>query len=310
MKFRSSRKFISIVSAVVAVAGGALFFTNGQGGFNLPKLPSFSGFGSGVVEGLPATVVEHVADEGSGFRLTVVRANGEPVEPNGVGTSPLSEWTSALAGSQQLTLLQNQGYDVAYSETLKNPLLVRYVLDWSKASDEPMKRPKVPFQTDDRTVSKIRTDDYTGMGYDRGHMAPSFAIGKFHGRDAQIGTFVMSNITPQTHFVNDGVWNAIERMVADDFAKRFGVVEVVDGPLFDGAPKTFPAGVAVSYAQYKAIRRPDGEVIGFIVPQEPQSPNPEDYLASPDAIEKASGLLLFPGMVSLEEKARVRTKIW
>ncbi|MEO6847902.1 MAG: DNA/RNA non-specific endonuclease, partial [Chthoniobacterales bacterium] len=204
---------------------------------------------------------------------------------------------------------ENRGYTVGYSETMKDPLWVYYTLKESEASNERLSRPKGGFETDTRTKAQITTHDYVGSGYDRGHMAPSYAIGKYHDRDAQIGTFVMSNIVPQSHYCNDGVWNSIERMEADDFTKRFKSIEVVDGPVFDANPTRLPSGVAIPSAFYKVIKRPDGQLIAFLVPQYPESPNPEAYLTTVDEIQKRTGIDIFPEATA-EQKSKVRKNIW
>lgn len=205
--------------------------------------------------------------------------------------------------------LYNIGYEVGYSEVLKDPLWVFYILNGSGLSNECLTRPKSAFHVDLRTSARVESADYIGTHYDRGHMAPSFSIGKFYGRKAQLETFLLSNICPQKHISNDGVWNSIERMESKDFAKRFGYIEVVCGPLFSKNPQCFSSGIAIPYAHYKAIKRPDGELIAFIVPQEPTTSQPENYLCSVAEIEKLSGLTLFPS-ASKEEKSKKRSSIW
>jgi endonuclease G len=159
------------------------------------------------------------------------------------------------------------------------------------------------------TSARVTTRDFSGCGYDRGHMCPSFAMGAFYGKDAMASTFVCSNILPQTHLNNDGVWNSIERMEADDFAKRFGSIHVVDGPVYNETPTRTKSGISIPAAFYKVIRRPDGAVICFLVPQITSSPKPENYLTSLDLLRKLTGLNILPD-VSPVESSRVRTKIW
>ena len=200
-------------------------------------------------------------------------------------------------------------YVVEYDNQLKGPAEVNYTLDWSTRSDEKLKRPSVPFATDEETEAKVTTQDFSRCGYDRGHQCPSFAMGAFHGRDAMIGTFICSNILPQTHLNNAGVWNSIERMEADDFAKRFGVVQITDGPVYNLNPTHIRNGIAIPAAFYKIIRRPDNQVICFLVPQIPDSPKPENYLTSLSEIRRLTGLNLLPDITD-PEASRVRTKIW
>ncbi len=140
-------------------------------------------------------------------------------------------------------------------------------------------------------------------------MAPSHAIGAFHGPEAQAETFLLSNICPQNHKNNEGVWNSIERMESDDFAKRFGSVTVICGPVFDRNPQRLPSGIAIPKAFFKVIQRADQEIICFLVPQETESPKPESYLVALDEINAATGLNLLPDLPP-EKKARARAKIW
>jgi len=42
----------------------------------------------------------------------------------------------------------------------------------------------------------VTSHDYTGSGYNRGHCAPNYAIAVCYGAQAQLETFLMSNILP------------------------------------------------------------------------------------------------------------------
>ena len=208
-----------------------------------------------------------------------------------------------------VTVLRNRAYTVYYSEELKNPAWVCYQLNQADKLISPPSRPHIPFQTDTRTTARVESRDFSHRGFDRGHMSPSHAIGAFYGPEAQAETFLLSNICPQNHKNNEGVWNSIERMESDDFAKRFGAVTVIYGPVFDSVPPRMPSGIAIPKAFFKIIQRPDQGIICFMVPQETVSPKPESYLASLDEINAATGLNFLPGLPA-ELKSKSRTKIW
>ncbi len=55
---------------------------------------------------------------------------------------------------------------------------------------------------DTLTIAKVTHNDYTHSGYDRGHMAPNYAIATRYGQEAQKETFLMSNIVPQLGNLN------------------------------------------------------------------------------------------------------------
>lgn len=109
-------------------------------------------------------------------------------------------------------VLNNIGYTVGYSENRRNPLWSAYQC-FRVANPEKHKRPS-RFKIDPRTESKVTHDDYTNTGYSRGHMSPNYAIDTRYGRDAQLETFLMSNICPQRQSLNGGRWQQLEAKIA------------------------------------------------------------------------------------------------
>jgi len=55
---------------------------------------------------------------------------------------------------------------------------------------------------------KVRPTDYTGSGYDRGHIAPS--ADRTRNEADNSATFLMSNMMPQVPELNRGVWGELE----------------------------------------------------------------------------------------------------
>ena len=56
---------------------------------------------------------------------------------------------------------------------------------------------------------KVTHDDYTGSGYDRGHMAPS--ADRSASAEANQATFILTNIVPQSPANNQGLWSDLEQ---------------------------------------------------------------------------------------------------
>jgi endonuclease G len=54
----------------------------------------------------------------------------------------------------------------------------------------------------------VRPTDYTGSGYDRGHIAPS--ADRTRNEADNSSTFLMTNMMPQVPEVNRGVWGDLE----------------------------------------------------------------------------------------------------
>lgn len=197
-------------------------------------------------------------------------------------------------------VLRNDGFLIGWSDVRVNPLWVSYTLH---AVEDPRAEPRPNFQRDWRTLWPIAPDSYLGSGYDRGHLAPNYAIAVVHGREAQQQSFLMSNISPQRPDLNRRLWQRLEEVVIDHFVPRFGVVQVITGPVF---PERFLDNVfnrvglvEIPEAFYKIVVVPTEEplALAFIMPQEVSGNEPlEDYLVSIDEIESRTGLDFFPNL--------------
>jgi len=67
------------------------------------------------------------------------------------------------------------------------------------------------FRPDDRLPKgwpRITPTDYTGSGFDRGHVCPN--ADRYGSREAADSTFLMTNMTPQTGDLNRGPWQKLE----------------------------------------------------------------------------------------------------
>lgn len=70
------------------------------------------------------------------------------------------------------------------------------------------------FRPDDRLPKgwkRVTPSDYTGSGYDRGHVCPN--ADRYGSREAADSTFLMTNMTPQTPDLNRGPWQKLEAYV-------------------------------------------------------------------------------------------------
>jgi endonuclease G len=136
---------------------------------------------------------------------------------------------AAPATAGEVRVLGNRGYVVGYSDTLANPLWAAYrVADLPRIPTPPARPEK--FEVDRRTAARVAPETYSGSGYDRGHLAPNHAIATRHGAAAQRETFLMSNITPQKHALNAGLWRELEQRIATSYPARYGEVWVIVGP--------------------------------------------------------------------------------
>lgn len=131
----------------------------------------------------------------------------------------------ALSSSAEFKVLKNKGYTVGYSEKHKDPVWAAYRLF---RVDNPPKLPRPgQFAVDERTEAHVGPGAYARSGYDRGHMAPNHAIATRYGQEAQLETFLMSNVCPQRPDLNRRVWQSLEAIEADDYARAVFTNHVV-----------------------------------------------------------------------------------
>lgn len=228
------------------------------------------------------------------------------------GGVPEMARTGSVGG---LRVLANVGFQTGYSDALGEPLWTAYHLREGKLGEAPP-RPE-EFTMDPRTVARIEPEDYARSGYDRGHMAPNHAIALYYGRQAQEETFRMSNICPQKHALNAGVWKQLEQRIAVNYPARFGEVWVFVGPVLGEKPARLKRRVAVPEAFYMIVIDENEERVrteAFLIPQDaPAEAEPGRYLTSIDEIERRVGLDFFAQLPDESEnalEARVAGRVW
>lgn len=222
-------------------------------------------------------------------------SRAKEVAPKSTGTY----WPGLpISRNEKLVPLTHIGYAAGYSTRVYSPL-------WTAYAIKAVKNPQSPKRPDSFTPNpalpaqhQVANSEYTRSGFDRGHLAPNWAVSISYGREAQIETFYTSNITPQKPELNQGIWQALESIEANDYARRYDGVVSFAGPIYDPASK---AGIGngkrirIPSAFYKIIvRRYKGEVgvLAFIIPQTARGNGQSlpQFLVSVDAIEKATGL--------------------
>jgi endonuclease G len=222
-----------------------------------------------------------------------------------------------LSSHYALTVLANKGYWVGYNEKMQNPAWVAY--RFYRAPDEPIEKRPSHFDTDERTHARVKSNDYTRSGYDRGHLAPNYGIARCYGREAQLETFLMSNVVPQRPDLNRNVWRNLELRVAKRYTKRFDEVWIITGPIYYRPThvKRLNGHVAVPDAFFKIIFEERAEGVraeAFIIPQDVNSEERlQSYLVSIDTIETLTQLNICPQLsdkVQAELEANPAKRVW
>ena len=119
--------------------------------------------------------------------------------------------SNATASDPNNYLLTNNFMVISYNRDRGIPNWVAWRV--SKADLGSLDREDA-FRPDDRLPkgwTRITPSDYTGSGFDRGHICPN--ADRYGSREAADSTFVMTNMTPQTGDLNRGPWQKLEAYI-------------------------------------------------------------------------------------------------
>jgi len=200
-------------------------------------------------------------------------------------------------------VISHKYYSLSYSEKHEQAEWVAYHLKKEHLSSNDFKRPY--FEVDKRVrTASADWRNYKKSGYDRGHLCPAgdrrFAYNAFEE------TFLTSNISPQNHEFNSGVWNRLEQKVRY-WAKRYdGVYVVTGGVLVRNLKSIGYEAVSIPKYFYKVILKDDPnnpEIIAFLMPHQDSNASLKEFVVSTDKIEQLTGIDFFPSLEdNIEQK--------
>lgn len=210
-------------------------------------------------------------------------------------------------------IIRHNGYTLSYNNEWRLANWVGYELTRDE-TDGPVER--TDWFDEDPMVKgvKVRHADYTHSGFDRGHMAP--AADMKWDKQAMVESFYMSNICPQVHALNAGLWNTLENRVRT-WARRDSAIVVVCGPIVPREYMTIGENrVAVPEYFYKAIISPystSPQGVAFIMPNEDIDEPLYKYAVTIDSVETVTGIDFFYNLPdSLENyiEQNINLKSW
>ncbi|SFE64277.1 DNA/RNA non-specific endonuclease [Thermoflexibacter ruber] len=189
-------------------------------------------------------------------------------------------------------------YTVCYDEKHEQPAWVAYVL-LDSYLEKNTSREGNQFKPDEKvSTGSALPADYTGSGYDRGHLAPA-ADFKF-AQNALDETFFMSNISPQAPQFNRGIWSDLEQRVRF-WAKKEKQLHIVTGAVLkNDLPKIGKKNkISVPERFYKIIldlQEPEIKAIAFLMKNEGSNQPLQSFVVSIDEIERITGIDFFPAL--------------
>lgn len=227
---------------------------------------------------------------------------------NNIGSLP--EWASNSDWYYPETptateILTKTGFALAYNEAAEQAWWVAYHLTAEELQGT-LDRDNFDFDSDVTVNTGSATlKDYKGSGYDRGHLAPAADM-KWSAQAMQ-ASFLLSNISPQTHSFNAGIWERLEKRMRG-WAKRDGSLYLVTGPVLKEKPSETiglnQVWVPNSYFKvaltYKKNR---WHALAFVIDQQASGKDLQPYFVTIDEVERQTGLDFFAAIPDEEEEA-------
>lgn len=200
-------------------------------------------------------------------------------------------------------IVHHEGYSLSYSEPHEQAEWVAYELKKAHLSNTNFKRPY--FDIDNAVKTKAaHWRNYKKSGYDKGHLCP--AGDRKHSKAAHDETFLTSNISPQKHSFNAGVWNRLEQKTRY-WARKYDGVFVVSGGVLKGHMKTIGSEkVAVPNQFYKVIidnNSGETKMLAFLMDHKDSNAPLYKFVVSVDEVEALTGIDFF---TELEDKKENR----
>ena len=228
-----------------------------------------------------------------GYEYFLNQEEQSAIVEQGETTKPLTN-EYFLPTSTTGQIVHHEGYSLSYSEPYEQAEWVAYELKKSQLSNANFDRPY--FEIDKAVKTGAASwRNYKNSGYDRGHLCP--AGDRNYSKAAYDETFLTSNISPQRHEFNAGIWNTLEQKVRYWAAKYDGVFVVTGGVLEDHLKSIGNEKVSVPNKFYKIILDNDHgtiKMIAFLMPHENSNLPLYKFVVPVDSIEKLTGIDFFP----------------
>lgn len=222
--------------------------------------------------------------------------------PESLPYSNRTDWVPLpiMDGCEDNEIVEHEYYTLSYNETHEQPNWVWYVVTRSMVNGPAQRESAFMEDTLVSTGSAVPAD-YKKSGFDRGHLCP--AADMLLDNKCMKETFYMSNISPQLHQFNAGIWLDLENYVRE-LACRYDSLYVVTGPVLkEDLPciKGKCNKISVPEEFYKIIySEKHGWMQGYIMPHKTTYKNKKElfmYKVPVDSIESITHIDFFRGVV-------------
>lgn len=212
---------------------------------------------------------------------------------------PVKDLSFYLPSSTTSQIVKHDYFTLSYNENAEQAEWVAYELKKSYIKNNDFKRPY--FIEDPKVITKSADwRNYKNSGFDKGHLCPAADM-EFDIK-AYNDTFYTSNISPQNHDFNAGIWNRLEQKIRFWAIKNDGLIIITGGVLKGSSKSIGTEKVIVPDYFYKILLSPSKgnyKMLAFLVPNKKSSKPIFDYVVSVDQLEMMTGIDFFP---KLEDK--------
>ena len=202
-------------------------------------------------------------------------------------------------------IVRHPGYTASYNHTTLCPYWVAYELTSEEVNGS--YRGKESFCWDPLLSGRqANREDYRNdMQWDKGHMAPKADMR--WSTQAYEESYYLTNICPQNHSFNAGIWCTTEKL-ARRMAERYDKVYIICGPIFDKQMygTLGESRVAIPDRFFKALLVPKGNsysAIAFILNNSPKNKSLKESTLSVNELEKLINRDLFSALDDKIEEA-------
>ncbi|MDQ3714371.1 MAG: DNA/RNA non-specific endonuclease [Acidobacteriota bacterium] len=300
---------ISVVGNLTGIGGAAnqQFFDDGSNGDVTAGDNTFSYLAtipagqSGGILFIPVTASDAQMRSVNGSIFLTINAPLPGEDPLLLGNP--SNATSDVANENNYLMLKPQ-YSLSYNRSRATANWVAWRLDASWIGNAPRQDDFRPDETLPAGWYRVLDSDYSGSGYDRGHMVPSGD--RTRSIPDNSATFLMTNIVPQIAANNQGAWEDFETYCRT-LAQSGQEIYIVSGVV--GNIGTIAQGrIVVPHSTWKvALVLPNGtndlqritkgtRTIGIVVPNFPPlniNATWREYRVSVNEVENLTGYNFF-----------------
>ncbi|MGI8508741.1 MAG: DNA/RNA non-specific endonuclease [Gemmatimonadaceae bacterium] len=178
------------------------------------------------------TITATSANNKQGTATLTVRSSSS----NAVYRNSLEFGTPTDADASDDYIITRPQYTISYNKNRDDPNWVAWNLNATQLGSTARSNAFSPDPALPPDIYHVVTSDYTGSGYDRGHMSPSGD--RTASAADNLVTFYMTNMLPQYHNLNAGPWEDLETYSRSLVTGQNKELYIISGGIFPASPQT------------------------------------------------------------------------